>query len=220
MEILFIIKKLLGIFVNKYRLFSHQYEWRKKNGHNQTTAQNIFPIHLVKIGKFTYGPIIIYSWSTENEKLEIGDFCSIASGVKFILGGNHHMDNLSTFPFKYYFLGKQKEAYSDGPIILENDVWVGTDVTILSGITVGQGCVIAAGSVVTKNSPPYSVIGGVPAKIIRMRFTQEKIDLLKKINFQDLTSEMILDDITKLYTKINELSMEELKKEFQFLIKI
>ena len=217
MKFFYILKKFVGIFVNKYRLFSFQYNWRLKNPHNETVVMNLFPINLVRVGKFSYGPLIVYSWNTENESLTIGDFCSIASGVKFILGGNHRMNYISTFPFKH-LLFEEKEAYSNGGIILEDDVWLGSDVTILSGVKLGKGCVVAAGSVVAKSFPEYSIIGGVPAKVIGKRFSDEIINLVKEIDYSKLEKKDISENLDFFYSDVEEMNKIDLENRFTKLL--
>lgn len=217
MKFFYILKKFVGIFVNKYRLFSFQYNWRLRNPHNETVVMNLFPINLVRVGKFSYGPLIVYSWNTENESLTIGDFCSIASGVKFILGGNHRMNYISTFPFKY-LLFEEKEAYSNGGIILEDDVWLGSDVTILSGVKLGKGCVVAAGSVVAKSFPEYSIIGGVPAKVIGKRFSDEIINLVKEIDYSKLEKKDINENLDFFYSDVEEMNKIDLENRFTKLL--
>lgn len=155
-------------------------EWAIKNPHNNTYPVRYFPIDLVSIGDYSYGPIDIYTYRAVGEGLEIGKYCSIAKDVKFILGGNHKTDCLMTFPVKNIF-GKQREnvALTKGKIILEDDLWIGVGSTILSGVRLGQGCVVAAGSVVTKSFPSYAIIGGNPARIIKMRFDEKVLNKLE-----------------------------------------
>ena len=212
MQLLFIIKRFLALLVSHYRFFTFQYNWRSSNKHNQTTAANIFPTDSVKVGHFTYGPIIVYSWGSSGEFLLIGDFCSIASGVKFILGGNHKVNYLSSFPFKYFFNKNQLEAYSNGKIVINDDVWIGSDVTILSGVEIGQGSIIAAGSVVTKSFPPYSIIGGVPSKIIGTRFEKKVADILVNVDFSKFVDRGMAINLDLLYKDLSAMSTEEIKK--------
>lgn len=174
---------MLRRLVNLY-LFKRK--WRNRNSHNMTYAMNIFPIDCVQVGKMTYGPLEVHTWGASNEKLEIGHYCSIAEGVKFILGGNHYYHTFSTYPFKVMVMKEEKEAWSKGPIVIGNDVWIGMDSMILSGVTIGQGAVIAAGSVVTKDVPPYAIVGGNPAKVIKYRFEPQIIDRLLKIEFSNI----------------------------------
>ena len=122
---------------------------------------------LIECGEFTYGIPIVHQWD-DKTRLKVGKFCSIGGGVNILLGGEHHHEWLTTYPFDVLLDGGQ--AKSKGDVIIGNDVWIGDFVTILSGVTIGDGAVIAAGSVVTKNVNPYHIVGGVPAKEIRERF--------------------------------------------------
>ncbi|MPS72109.1 MAG: CatB-related O-acetyltransferase [Chryseobacterium sp.] len=202
-----VLKAIVKIFYNPVRYSIFEFNWRKKNQHNFTSPVNvIFPIDKVKIGNYTYGPLEVYSWNHNDEELRIGHFCSIAKGVKFLLGGNHDADYISTFPFKYYFQNTE-EATSKGSIIIDDDVWIGMDCMLLSGITIGRGCIIAAGSIVTKSFPPYSIIGGNPARFIKSRFDEEKVKKLMKINFEKLDEIFIKNNIDNLY---NECLIDEL----------
>ena len=121
----------------------------------------------VEIGDFTYGFPIVRSWG-EDARLTVGKFCSIGERVQIYLGGNHHTDWLTTFPFnvllKEYFPGIDGEcAATKGDITIGNDVWIGNDVIILSGVTIGDGAVIAAGSVVSKDVQSCHMVAGDPA---------------------------------------------------------
>ena len=127
----------------------------------------------VEIGDWTYGFPIVRSWG-EKAKLKIGKFCSIGDHVQIYLGGNHHTDWLTTYPFnvllKDQYPGIDGEcAASKGDVTIGNDVWIANDVIILSGVTIGDGAVIAAGAVVTKDVPAYEVFGGVPADFLKYR---------------------------------------------------
>ncbi|MEJ5092880.1 CatB-related O-acetyltransferase [Sphingobacterium faecium] len=166
----------------------------------------------IEIGNYTYGPINVLRWNTLDEGLKIGNFCSIASGVKFILGGNHSIGGISTFPIKFKILGGIKDTLSKGPIVLEDDVWIGSDVIILSGITIGKGCIIAAGSVVTKTFEPYCIVGGNPARIIKKRFDDELISSLNKIDMGVWNEEYIKKNASVLTScEINREMLDILK---------
>lgn len=177
---------LLAPIKQYYRQAKFKSEWRKNNKHNLTNAVNIFPINKVSVGKYTYGDLTIYAFGDENEGLEIGNYCSIAGNVTFILGGEHQLHNISTFPISRHIFNENYFTVKDtkGKIIIEDDVWIGNGVTVLSGVHIGQGAVIGAGSVVTKNVPPYSIFIGNDVK--KYRFNNNVVQKLLKINYKKL----------------------------------
>lgn len=177
----------------------HYIKWKKANKHNLTVPGNYYPIQLVQVGNYTYGKIKVIAFSKDYH-LKIGHYCSIANDVVFILSGDHDIGHISTYPFKSKMLHSGNEAIGKGDIIIGDDVWIGQGVKILSGVTIGQGAVIAAGSVVTKNVIPYSVVGGIPAKEIKKRFTDELIERLMTIDYSKLTKEIVEQNIDKLYS--------------------
>ena len=180
--------------------------WREYNQNNSTTCANEFDPRNVEVGNYTYGELTVLNFG-ENEKLKIGSFCSIASGVVFSLNADHFTNHISTFPFKVKVLNEQiKEAASKGDIIVDDDVWIGQNAIILSGVHIGQGSVIAAGAVVSKDVPAYAIVGGVPAKVIKYRFEPEMIEELLKIDYSKLTKEDIEKHIDDLYTELKDLS--------------
>lgn len=184
-------------------------KWRKKNKHNYTMYKKIFgDMNRVHIGRYTYGEIYVSSPNTTNE-LFIGDFCSIAGDVRFILGADHPINHISTYPFKSLMIDSGIDAISKGNITIENDVWIGQGGIILSGVHVGQGSVIAAGAVVTKDVPPYAIVGGVPAKVIKYRFSQEIINKLLKVDYSKLTGEMVKEHIDDLYQELTDVKQLE-----------
>lgn len=170
--------------------------WR--NPHNQTR------LHLARvasrygydIGEFSYGrPKVRFPES--GKKLTIGRYCSIADKVEILLGGNHRTDWATTYPFSalkgLWPSAPATEDYhtSRGDVVIGHDVWLGSGVTILSGITVGHGAVVAAQAVVTKDVPPYAIVGGNPAKVIRYRFDEATIAALLEIRWWDLPQEKV-----------------------------
>ena len=200
-------------FLDKLRFIKFRYKYKKQNAANFTEPADCIDLNTLKIGKKSYGTIKVLNQSTMNDiKLEIGSYCSIAKGVTFILGGEHNLSTLSTYPFKSQILKQGKEAKSKGSIIIKDDVWIGYNAVICSGITIGQGAVIAAGSIVTKNVPPYAIVGGNPAKIIKYRFSENIIHKLLETNISELFDKMCKQDIEKLYTEINETNIDELLK--------
>ncbi|MCI1930840.1 MAG: CatB-related O-acetyltransferase [Clostridia bacterium] len=134
---------------------------------------------------------VLYHYPINNDRLIIGKFCSIACGAKFIFtSANHTLKSLSTYPFPIFFeewdLDKKnvKSAWDNkGDIVIGNDVWIGYEAVILSGIHIGDGAIIGARAVVTKDVPPYTVVGGIPAKEIKKRFSKETINKLEQIQW-------------------------------------
>lgn len=179
----------------------HQFQKKWKAEHNLTYPVVIFNPKRVKVGKYTYGPLDIVCYD-KNTNLEIGAFCSIAKGSKFILGGEHNYHFVSTYPFMNRIIDHQNEAESKGNIVLGDDVWIGQNALVLSGVQIGQGAVVAAGAVVSNDVPPYAIVGGVPAKVIKYRFTPEVIDELMKIDYSKLEEKDIKEHINDLYRKI------------------
>ena len=159
---------------------------------------------LLEIGAHTYGyqQINFYSYEGSETKIKIGRFCSISPGVTIISGGNHPLNWVSTYPFRaqWNLKGKYEDGmpFSKGDITVGHDVWIGTGVTILSGVSIGHGSVIAAGSLVTKSIQPYSIVGGNPCKLIRMRFSENQIKGLLKLSWWDWSDEMIMKHISLL----------------------
>lgn len=180
--------------------------WRNENSHNGTIAMDFFDRNLVIVGKNSYGELNVVSFAEKN-KLKIGNFVSIAQQVLFLLDVEHYTDNISTYPFKNKILKTaENEAFGKGDIIVEDDVWIGYGAKIMSGVKIGQGAVVAAGAVVVKDVPPYAIVGGVPAKVIKYRFEPEMIEELSKIDYSKLDESLIRDHIDELYTKLTDKS--------------
>lgn len=172
-----------------------------------------------KIGANTYisGSLGKYSYIGNNCELnaDIGNFCSIANNVKTI-EGSHPTDRISTSPV-FYSTQKQcgksfaaEQLYDDiivNPngcaVSIGNDVWIGENVLIKGGITIGDGACIAMGAVVVKDIPPYSIVGGIPAKIIKIRFPEEKVKLLLESKWW-LKSDSWLQSNWRLFSNPNE----------------
>lgn len=163
--------------------------WRKLNPHNETVPGKIFDIRKVSVGKGTYGELKVHCFDNPKEHLTIGNYCSIAGEVDFILGGEHPLTHISTFPFCGKVFPSQDNAYtgSKGPIIVQDDVWIGHRCVILSGVTLGQGCVIGAGSMIRKDVPPYAVYSG--GSVVNYRFPPEIVSKLMRIDFGSITPE-------------------------------
>ena len=110
-------------------------------------------------------------WATESH-IYLAHHITFAPNVS-IIAGNHSSHIVGKWITDYKVSDKRPE--DDQPVYVDSDVWVGTNVTILNGVHIGRGCIIAAGSIVTKDTPPYAIMGGVPAKVLKYRFTQEEI---------------------------------------------
>lgn len=179
-------------------------KWRKRNKHNETAPNNIFDINKVSVGKYTYGRLEVLMFNNENS-LKIGSYCSIAPKTVFLLSADHYTDHISSFPYKVKVTKNlDREGISKGDIVVADDVWIGYGTTVLSGVHIGQGAVIAAGSVVTKDVPPYAIVGGVPTKVIKYRFPPEMITELLKVDYSQLTEEMIKEHIEELYRDLED----------------
>lgn len=217
-NVLNFVKRIVPGFVKKIAhnvFFDYQAkQWRRKNKDNDTRIGNVFDQSLVSVGKRTYGEINIHANSNRN-KLSIGSYCSIATDVFFMLDANHNMHMISTFPFKSIAGFVEHEETSDelhelgGGILVEDDVWIGRRATIMSGITIGQGAVIAADAVVTKDVPPYSIVGGVPAKVLKYRFSEKIVNELVKTDYSKIDEKFILEhqiELTRLVHENSDLS--------------
>ena len=134
---------------------------------------------------------VLYQYPINHDCLVIGRYCSIACGAKFLFNAaNHTQKSLSTYPFPIFFdqwsldVKDITNAWDKkGDIIVGNDVWIGYDATIMAGVTIGDGAIIAARAVVTKDVPAYTIVGGMPAKPIKRRFTDEVIEQLLEIQW-------------------------------------
>ena len=209
----------------KYSLFAEIYKklklnklkrnWRKNNQNNTTIPHNYFTINCASVGQYTYGRLNIINFLNQY-KLNIGNYVSIADNVTFVTDGEHKLNCLSTFPFKVNVIGKETEATSKGNIVIDDDVWIGYGATILSGVHIGQGAVVAAGAVVSRDVPPYAIVGGVPAKVIKYRFTPPVIDFMLTLDYSKLTEDLIRTHVDELYTELNNLELEEIKEMFSW----
>ena len=151
-----------------------------------------------------------------HDKLIIGKFCSIACGAKFLFNSaNHSMSSLSTYPFPLFFeewgLDKKdvtKSWDNKGDIIIGNDVWIGYEAVIFAGVTIGDGAIIGTRAVVTKDVPPYTVVGGVPAKPIKKRFDDKTIDTLLDVQWWNWSDEKIAQNLDAIQLGCVERIME------------
>jgi virginiamycin A acetyltransferase len=169
----------------------------------------------IEIGDFTYYDDpngvenfennVLYHFPFIGDRLIIGRFCAIARGVKFIMNGaNHQMSGISTFPFFIFGNGWEvarpaaDELPYKGDTIIGNDVWIGYDVLIMPGVTIGDGAIIAARSVVTTDVPPYTVVGGNPAQVVRRRFDADSVQRLQSVAWWNRSPAWITEHLNQI----------------------
>ncbi|MCI8481398.1 MAG: CatB-related O-acetyltransferase [Oscillibacter sp.] len=189
-------------------------QWKiypRSQGHSTVYLQNVVKDPSITVGAYsTYDDFVrdprdfernnvLYHYPINHERLTIGKFCSIACGAKFLFNSaNHALGSLSTYPFPIFFeewglpVEDIPRAWDNkGDIVIGNDVWIGYEAVILAGVTVGDGAVVGTRAVVTKDVPPYTIVGGVPAKPIRKRFSEAVIDRLLALQWWDWPEERI-----------------------------
>ena len=187
-----------------------------RTGDKQTVyLKNVISNANISVGDYTmyndfvHDPVffeknnVIYHYPVNHDKLVIGKFCSIACGARFIFNSaNHAMTSLSTYPFPLFFeeWGLERKNVTDswdnkGDIVIGNDVWIGYEAVIMAGVSVGDGAIIGTRALVTKDVPPYTIVGGVPAKAIRKRFSEETISSLLEIKWWNWSKERIAENI-------------------------
>ena len=146
-----------------------------------------------KFGRGTYGWPTIHEWD-ESARLEVGSFCSIAANVNIFLGGEHRIDWVTTYPFSEFWAearGISGHPKSKGNVIIGHDVWLGQNCVIMLGVNIGHGAVVGARAVVTKDVPPYGIVVGNPARLVKYRFSEEVIERLLKLSWWEWESERI-----------------------------
>ncbi len=165
------------------------------------TIYNEVSLNEVTLGDFTY-----IAGNTNISKTTIGKFCSIGPDCKIGLGKHPTKDFVSTHPVFFSTLKQAQVTFADrnyfdefAYIIIGNDVWLGANVIVVDGVKIGDGAVVAAGSVVTKDIPPYAIVGGVPAKIIKYRFEKEEIEKLLQLKWWDMDVEYLKENFIKFH---------------------
>jgi len=150
-----------------------------------------------EIDAYTYGSPVIRSWG-EGARLRMGRFCSIAEGVTIYLGGNHRLDWVTTYPFPPLMAANWPEVAkieghptTNGDVIIGHDVWLAANSVVLSGVNIGSGAAIGANAVVSRDVPPYCLVAGNPAKIVRQRFDDDTVGALLKLAWWDWPIEKI-----------------------------
>ena len=159
---------------------------------------------------------VLYHFPVNKEKLIIGKYCSIACGAKFMFtSGNHNMTSLSTYPFPIFdeewgLNGANiTDAWNnDGDIVIGNDVWIGYEAVIMQGVHIGDGAIIGTRAVVTKDVPDYTIVGGVPAKEIRKRFSEDVIAKLIELQWWNWDDEKVQKNLQNIMSgNINSLKI-------------
>lgn len=207
-------------------------DWRKiyplKSRDESVTyiKPTLIGIKNIQVGEYTYydgqnfTSRVTHHYDFLGDKLIIGKFCQIGHNVEFIMNGaNHQMNNVSTYPF-YIFKGweqnppKMNDLPFKGDTIVGNDVWIGQNAVILPGVHIDDGCIIGANSVVGSDIPPYSVVVGNPAKVIRKRFDDEMIKLLEKLEWWNLP----INKIQKIIPLLSNSDIDYVKKELKAIL--
>jgi acetyltransferase-like isoleucine patch superfamily enzyme len=176
---------------------------------------------MLDVGAHSYvPPSLVRVFAGDSARVRIGKWCSIAGDVEIMPGGNHRTDTVTTYPIQRQLgLGEATQigrpspeghgvsetvvmsggdVVSKGDVEIGNDVWIGRGAKILGGVTIGDGAVIAAWSVVTRSIPPYTIAAGVPARAIRLRFSQEIVDSLLRICWWDWDDDTVIDCVAEL----------------------
>ena len=198
------------MFKNAVKLVRNYFLWKLKNRHNHTYVKTVFPLDKVRVGRYTYGPLQVYSWGNPGEKLIVGDYCSLSPDCRFLLSGNHPITGLLSFPVKYWYGVRGCESQTKGPIEVGHDVWIGMGAMILSGVKIGNGAVIAAGSVVTKDVEPFAIVGGNPAKLIKFRFNETLRNELAKLDYSGLDVNWLVQNQHFVYEDLDSSKLIEI----------
>jgi acetyltransferase-like isoleucine patch superfamily enzyme len=175
------------------------------------------------IGDGTYGQenLSVYLEQYSKHKCSVGKYCSLGPKIWALLHGAHAMKSVTTYPLHIIpeinqlmqasGIGEESNRDQKGDIIIGNDVWIGMETTILGGVTIGSGAIIGACSVITKDVPPYAIVAGNPARIVKYRYNPEQIEALLRIRWWDWSREKIIENWEVLF-KVD--GIDEFIKQF------
>ena len=184
----------------------------RSQGHSTVYLRNVVTDPSIQVGDYTIyddfekdprdfqrNNVLYHYPECNHDRLTIGRFCSIACGAKFLFtSANHTLKSLSTYPFPIFYeawdtsVSEITETWDNrGDIVIGSDVWIGYEAVILSGVRIGDGAIVAARAVVAGDVEPYTIVGGVPAKPIRKRFTPETIHRLERLRWWDWPREKL-----------------------------
>jgi chloramphenicol O-acetyltransferase type B len=158
----------------------------------------------VQRGRHSYGDIHVQVWTRPDVVIKTGSFCSFASNIWIFIDGNHQINTFSTYPFNRLFPEVPLNNWGKENPVIGNDVWIGRDVVIYSGVTIGDGAVIAGQSVITKSVPPYAVVAGNPARIVKYRFDEQTIRDLLAVRWWNLPDDFIRKHLLPVEGDIRE----------------
>jgi acetyltransferase-like isoleucine patch superfamily enzyme len=169
------------------------------------TNEHLIASGYLTVGRRTYGRPAVHYYRGDRARVKIGSFTSIASDVEILPGGNHHPEWVTTYPIRieYGLPGALDDGQpaSKGDVQIGNDVWIGRGAKILSGVTIGDGAVVAAYTVVVHDVEPYEMVGGVPARLIRRRFSTAQVEALLRIGWWNWTDDEIIENVSLLCSK-------------------
>ena len=174
------------------------------------TTQKVENTYDYERGEHTYGnPQVLFK---NQGKFKIGKYCSIGPNVSIVLGGGHMTHWISTYPFNTFRNAGLPAPKINTDVVVGNDVWIGFGVTILGGVTIGDGAVLGARALITKDIPPYAIVGGTPAKIIRYRFESDEIEKLLETEWWNLPDEEVDEMVPLLCNSNVDEFVNEVKK--------